>query len=80
VVGGALTSQVKEAADKECDVYITGERTLYTIEYAKYAKINLIIGSHTFLEVFGVESLARKIKDRNDRINIYRLKEEHLEV
>lgn len=78
--GGMLTSDVKEAVERKCDVYITGEKVLYTIEYAKLAKINLIIGSHTFTEVFGIEGLAKKIKDKYNNIEIVRLKEQHLEV
>ncbi len=78
--GGGFTYDVKESVDRNCDVYITGEKVLYTIEYAKFAEINLIIGSHTFTEVFGIESLAKKIKDRFENIEIVRLKEEHLEV
>lgn len=77
--GGGLTPDVKEAVERDCDVYITGEKVLYTIEYAKFAKINLIIGSHTFTEVFGIESLAMKIKDKFKNIEIIRLEEEHLE-
>lgn len=78
--GGGFTTDVKEAVDKNCDVYITGEKTLYTIEYAKFIGINLIIGSHTFTEVFGIESLAKKIKEKYNNIDIIRLKEEHLEA
>lgn len=78
--GGGFTSDVKEAVDNHCDVYITGEKTLYTIEYAKFVGINLIIGSHTFTEIFGIESLANKIKEKYKDIEIIRLKEEHLEV
>ena len=78
--GGGFTTDVKEAVDKKCDVYITGEKNLYTIEYAQFAKINLIIGSHTFTEVFGIESLAKKIKEKYKNIEIMRLKEEHLET
>lgn len=78
--GGGLTTDVKEAVDKNCDVYITGEKTLYTVEYAQFSGINLIIGSHTFTEIFGVESLAKKIKNKYEDIEIIRLKEEHLEA
>lgn len=78
--GGGLTPHVKEAVERNCDVYITGEKVLYTIEYAKFAGINLIIGSHTFTEVFGIESLAKKIKEKYNDIEIIRLKEDHLEV
>ena len=52
--GGSMTSDVKEAVDRNCDVYITGEKVLYTVQYAKFAGINLIVGSHTHTEVFGV--------------------------
>lgn len=78
--GGGLTPDVKVAVDKGCDVYITGEKVLYTIEYAQFAGINLIIGSHTFTEIFGVESLANKIKEEFSDLEIIQLKEEHLEA
>lgn len=78
--GGGFTTDLREAVERNCDVYITGEKVLYTIEYAKFAGINLIVGSHTFTEVFGVESLAMKIKDKYKNIEVVRLKEEHLEA
>lgn len=78
--GGGFTTDVREAIDRNCDVYITGEKVLYTIEYAKFAGINLIVGSHTFTELFGIESLAMKIKDKFKDIEIVRLYEEHLEA
>lgn len=78
--GGGLTPDVKIAIDKECDVYITGESVLYTIEYAQFAKMNLIIGSHTFTEIFGVESFVEKIKDKYKDIEIVKLMEGHLEA
>lgn len=77
--GGFMTSDVKDAVDKGCDVYITGEKVLYTLQYAEFTGINLIIGSHTFTEVFGVESLCLKIKDAFPDIEIIRLAEEHME-
>lgn len=78
--GGGLTPDVREAFEKNCDVYITGEKILYTIEYAKFVGMSLIIGSHTFTELLGIESLARKIADKYKDIEIIRLVEEHLEV
>ncbi len=68
--GGGLTPDVKEAIDKQCDVYITGEKVLYTIEYAEFKNLNLIIGSHTFTELLGIESLALKIKEKYDDLEI----------
>ncbi|HYE80974.1 MAG TPA: Nif3-like dinuclear metal center hexameric protein [Clostridia bacterium] len=78
--GGGSTVDVREAFEKKCDVYITGEKVLYTIEYAKFAGMNLIIGSHTFTELFGIESLAKKIADKYRDVDIIRLYEEHLEA
>lgn len=77
---GGMTSDVKEAIDKKCDVYITGEKVLYTIEYSRFEKLNLIVGSHTFTEFFGIENLAKKISNRFDEINIMKIEEEHIEA
>lgn len=78
--GGGSTPDVREAFEKGCDAYITGERTLYTIEYARFVGMDLIIGSHTFTEVLGVESLAKIIEQRFRGIEIVRLTEDHLEA
>jgi dinuclear metal center YbgI/SA1388 family protein len=78
--GGGDTSLLKVAVEKECDVYITGEKVLYTIEYAQFKNMNLIIGSHTFIELFGVHSLAMKLKDKFEDLEIVRLYEDHLEA
>lgn len=77
--GGSMTADVKEAVDQQCDLYITGEKVLYTIQYAKIAEIDLIVGSHTFTEIFGVERLARKVKEAFSEVEIVQLKEEHIE-
>ncbi|MBJ8069843.1 MULTISPECIES: Nif3-like dinuclear metal center hexameric protein [Bacillus cereus group] len=76
---GNNTNLIERALEKGCDTYITGEKTLYTVQHAKFKDINLIVGSHTFTEVFGVESLARKLKERDNLIEITRLNEDHLE-
>jgi len=78
--GGGYSTDVKVAVDKACDVYITGEKVLYTIEYAEFKKMNLIIGSHTFTELFGVESLAKKISQQFGDIEIIKIQEKHLET
>jgi dinuclear metal center YbgI/SA1388 family protein len=77
---GHATNHLKTALDEGCDTYITGEATLYTIQYAQYAGINLLVGSHTYTEIFGVESLAKKLQDLNDDIKIVRLEESHFEL
>lgn len=77
---GGSTACLKEAVDNKCDVYITGECNLYTIQYARFKGINLIIGSHTFTEVFGIESLALKLNESLKELEVARLNEEHDEV
>ncbi len=42
--------------------------------------MNIIIGSHTFTEIFGVRSLAHKIQEKFQDIDILQLIEEHIEV
>ena len=63
----ALISQAKEAG---CDVYVTGEKTLYSVQYAKFIGLNQIVGSHTFTEIFGVKSLVDKLKNEFNEIEV----------
>ncbi|WP_291574286.1 Nif3-like dinuclear metal center hexameric protein [Clostridium sp. UBA4548] len=77
---GGPTACLKEVVENKCDVYITGECNLYTIEYAQLKGINLIIGSHTFTEVFGIESLALKLKENIKELEVVRLNEKHYEA
>lgn len=81
VVTGAGFSaiDIKDATKLGCDAYFTGEKILYTVQYAKYSKINLIVGSHTFTEIFGLESLAKMLTERYPTVEIIRIKEEHIE-
>jgi dinuclear metal center YbgI/SA1388 family protein len=81
VVTGAGFSAVdiKEAVNLGCDAYFTGEKILYTVQYAKYNKISLIVGSHTFTEIFGLESLAKMVKERYPLVEVIRINEEHIE-
>ncbi|MGD6994131.1 Nif3-like dinuclear metal center hexameric protein [Sutcliffiella horikoshii] len=77
---GDSTNHIKFALYQGCDTYITGEASLYTIQYAKFAGINLLVGSHTFTEIFGVESLVMKIQELNENISVIKLQEEHFEL
>lgn len=76
---GNNTNLIKYARENGCDTYITGEKTLYTVQYAKFAGVNLIVGSHTFTEIYGVESFAKRLKEMDETLHIVRLQEEHLE-
>jgi putative NIF3 family GTP cyclohydrolase 1 type 2 len=63
---GHMTPHIKEAADKGCDTYITGETSLYTIEYARYRQINLLVGTHTHTELQGLEGLRDRLKQHTN--------------
>lgn len=78
--GGGMTMDLQEVANRGCDLYLTGERNLYTLEYANYLGINLVVGSHTFTELFGVESLVKKIKERVPETELVLIEESHLEA
>ncbi|WP_105616323.1 Nif3-like dinuclear metal center hexameric protein [Vallitalea okinawensis] len=77
---GHLTSDMKEAVDEKCDLYLTGEKILYTVEYAKLHQMNLVVGSHTFIELFGVKSMANIVNDEFKDVEVVLLKEQHLEA
>ena len=77
---GHLTSDMQEAVEEECDLYITGEKILYTLEYAQLHRINLIVGSHTFIELFGVKGMAEQLKEIKPDLKITLIREEHLET
>ncbi len=76
---GDRTDCLHSAKSQQCDVYITGEKSLYTVQYAKFIGMNLIVGSHTFTEIFGVKALAHKIKEASPQLELVCLPEEHLE-
>lgn len=77
---GHSTDYLKLALDGGCDTYITGEASLYTIQYAQFSGMNLLVGSHTFTEIFGVKTLAGKVKERHPEIKIMKLEESHFEL
>lgn len=76
---GSYSNDIIEAINLGCDTYFTGEKTLYTVQYAKYKRINLIVGSHTFTEIFGLESLANMMNKKYPMVEIIRINEEHIE-
>jgi putative NIF3 family GTP cyclohydrolase 1 type 2/ribosomal protein S18 acetylase RimI-like enzyme len=77
---GPDTAYVKECVERDCDLYLTGEKSLYTVQYARFAGIHLVVGSHTFTEIFGVESLVERITREFPETEAMRLPEAHLEA
>ena len=52
---------------------------LYTLQYAEFAGLHLIVGSHTFTEIFGVRSLARKLQEAYGELELVEVHEAHME-
>ena len=49
---GTFTPYLKEAKSQDIDLYITGETSLYLLEYAKFQNISVLIYSHNYTELF----------------------------
>ncbi|WP_246056246.1 Nif3-like dinuclear metal center hexameric protein [Alteribacter natronophilus] len=77
---GNLTGHLKYANDQNCDTYITGEATLYSIQYAEFLGLNMIVGSHTYTELFGVETFAKKVAWVHPETEVVHIEEQHLEA
>lgn len=76
---GNNSALIKYAKEQECDAFITGERTLYSVQYAKFAGVNLYVGSHTYTEIFGVENFVKKVQEAYPDFEIFPIKEDHIE-
>jgi len=74
---GHLTTDMAVSLEEGCDLYLTGEKILYSIEYAKLNELNLVVGSHTFTELFGVKSMLEGVELKG--IEIHEIGEEHIE-
>lgn len=73
------TSYVKGCIENGCDTMVTGEMLMYCIQYAAFKGLNMISGSHTFTELFGVEELVKRVLAEGGDIQSVKLKESHIE-
>ena len=78
--GGSLTKYAHEARNAKCELYITGEQSLYLIQYCLIAGLNLMIGSHTFTELPGVRALAAELQKRCPGLISIEIPETHYET
>ncbi|KZE69331.1 SMS protein [Fictibacillus phosphorivorans] len=76
---GNNSALIRYAKEQGCDAFITGERTLYSVQYAKFVGIHLYVGSHTYTEIFGVENFAKKIQRAYPQVELIMIQEEHIE-
>ena len=74
---GSRTEYIKECAQYNVDLYLTGETSLYLMEYAKYLRVNVLIYSHNYTEVFGTSNFADKLAKELEISNYGHLDEFH---
>ena len=74
---GAMTKYLAEALRYGIDLFLTGETSLYLLEYANFHNVNVLIYSHNYTEIFGTQNLANKIADQLGIKEILRLDEPH---
>jgi putative NIF3 family GTP cyclohydrolase 1 type 2 len=74
---GAMTKYLAEALGYGIDLYLTGETSLYLLEYASFHNVNVLIYSHNYTEIFGTQNLANKIANQLGIKEIFRLDEPH---
>jgi putative NIF3 family GTP cyclohydrolase 1 type 2 len=75
--GGNMTDYLKQACDHKADLYVTGETSLYLLEYGNHLGINVLVYSHNYTEIFGTRNLALKFSEQLNISRIVRLEEPH---
>lgn len=66
-----------EALAWNAHLYLTGETSLYLLEYANFHQVSVLIYSHSATEIFGTPNLAERIAAQLGIQSIQRLDEPH---
>ena len=74
---GANTGYLAEALAYDVDLYLTGETSLYLLEYARFHHVSVLIYSHNYTEIFGTRNLADRLAAHLGIRTISRLDEPH---
>jgi putative NIF3 family GTP cyclohydrolase 1 type 2 len=74
---GAFTHYLAEALEHGADLFVTGETSLYLLEYALFKGVNALVYSHNYTEIFGTRNLAYKLAKSLNIEKITRLVEPH---
>ena len=74
---GSRIGYLAEALGFGADLYITGETSLYLLEYASFRNINVLVYSHNYTEILGTQNLANKIASQLGIKKVIRLDEPH---
>ena len=74
---GSSIAYLAEALDFDIDLFITGETSLYLLEYASFRNVSVLIYSHNYTEIPGTQNLANRIAAQLGIKNMIRLEEPH---
>ena len=74
---GARISYLVEALGLNADLYVTGETSLYLLEYASFRNTSVLIYSHNHTEIFGTRNLANRIAVQLGIKDVVQLEEPH---
>jgi putative NIF3 family GTP cyclohydrolase 1 type 2 len=74
---GSKIAYLSEALDFGADLYITGETSLYLLEYARFRNVSVLIYSHNYTEIPGTQNLASRIASQLGIKKMIRLEEPH---
>ena len=58
---GIYTSYLRDMIPYEIDLYLTGETSLYLLEYAQHHELSVAVYSHNYTELPGVQMLAERL-------------------
>ncbi|HEY8365468.1 MAG TPA: Nif3-like dinuclear metal center hexameric protein [Haloplasmataceae bacterium] len=76
---GKDLESLHDAINASCDAYITGEKSLTTLLYAKHMGLNFLLGSHTFTELGGIKNYAELIQTHSKDLEVIMLHDEWIE-
>jgi len=75
--GGVLTDYLKDAKRYDTQLYVTGETSLYLMEYAAYIGVSVLIYSHNYTELPAVIEFARRVSDHIGSVPVEVIEEPH---
>jgi putative NIF3 family GTP cyclohydrolase 1 type 2 len=74
---GNRNEYLEQARDQKANLYVTGETSLYLLEYASHLGINVLVYSHNYTENFGTRNLAQRIAESLNIDSVIKLDEPH---
>jgi putative NIF3 family GTP cyclohydrolase 1 type 2 len=74
---GSKISYLSEALTFDVDLYITGETSMYLLEYASFRKVSALVYSHNYTEILGTHNFADRVASQLEIKKVIQLDEPH---